>query len=336
MSSIQISALGSAQEFERDYQAVTSAVGLRPAVDRVLIRALGDDRAAFLHGMTSGNITGAHPGDIVPALILTEHAHVIAEVFMWILDSEILIDAEAQTWPRVRDHLEKLLVADDVEFETASLELIDIEGPLSADAANIMVAKASALAQWKHAAADSVRAGHLPRVGSKAFSIIVAQGSSRAAIEAITVAIPASREVGIEAIEAVRIENGVARVGKDTTDKTIALEARMERAISFNKGCYLGQETIERAVARGSLKKKMFALKFHKDTPPPAGETLMLDGREVGQVTSSILSPRRGAIGLAMLHHRAWSARTRLVTAGGADAETVEIGAPIGAGNALK
>ena len=63
-------------------------------------------------------------------------------------------------------------------------------------------------------------------------------------------------------LETIRIENGVARVGVDTTDKTIALEARLNRAISFNKGCYLGQETIERATARGGLKKRMFGLKF--------------------------------------------------------------------------
>ena len=74
---------------------------------------------------------------------------------------------------------------------------------------------------------------------------------------------PGSRRIDASILETIRIENGVARVGVDTTDKTIALEARLNRAISFNKGCYLGQETIERATARGGLKKRMFGLKFN-------------------------------------------------------------------------
>ena len=108
-------------------------------------------------------------------------------------------------------------------------------------------------------------------------------------------------------LETIRIENGVARVGVDTTDKTIALEARLNRAISFNKGCYLGQETIERATARGGLKKRMFGLKFSTAEVPGAGAILTLDGKEVGRVSSAVRSPRFGAIGLAILHHSAWT-----------------------------
>ena len=86
--------------------------------------------------------------------------------------------------------------------------------------------------------------------------------------------------------------------------KLYALEAQLERSISFSKGCYLGQETIERATARGGLKKKLLGLRFEK--PVTSGAALFLDGKEVGRVSSAVPSPRLGAIGLAILHHSAW------------------------------
>src|SRR5262249_27513440 len=92
--------------------------------------------------------------------------------------------------------------------------------------------------------------------------------------------------------------------------KTLALEARMQRAISFDKGCYLGQETVERATSRGGLKKKIMGLRF--DAPVPSSTPLLLDEHEVGRVSSIANSPRLGAIGLAILHHSAWQPGTVL------------------------
>src|SRR5262249_57202551 len=110
------------------------------------------------------------------------------------------------------------------------------------------------------------------------------------------------RPIRTEAIDIVRVENGIARVGVDTTDKTIALEARLNGAISFDKGCYVGQETIERATARGGLRKKLFGLLFEGERTPVPEAVARLDGKEVGRVSSVAASPRLGAIGLAILH----------------------------------
>jgi folate-binding protein YgfZ len=126
-------------------------------------------------------------------------------------------------------------------------------------------------------------------------------------------------------LETIRIENGIAQVGVDTTDKTIALEARLNRAISFSKGCYLGQETIERATARGGLKKRMFGLKFNTAAVPVTGSVHSLDGKEVGRVTSSVHSPRFGVIGLAILHHSAWTPGLELKVGEGGVATVSEL-----------
>ena len=275
---------------------------------RILVRVTGDDRASFLHGMCTADVNGAQPGAILPTLFLTEHAHVIADAFIWVTVDALILDIDADAWTRTRAHLEKLLVADDVEFEdAAALAVIDVEGPAALDATG-----AASLAAWNFIEAGGSLMGNLPRYGGPAASVISRRDSIDSTIAAILEKAPGSRRIDSSMLETIRIENGVARVGVDTTDKTIALEARLNRAISFNKGCYLGQETIERATARGGLKKRMFGLKFHGEGLPAAGAVLTLAEKEVGRVTSAVRSPRFGAIGLAILHHSAWTPGTDL------------------------
>jgi len=270
---------------------------------RILVRVTGDDRASFLHGMCTADVKGARPGSILPALFLTEHAHVIADAFIWVTGDALILDIDAAAWTRTRAHLEKLLVADDVEFDDAGeLALVDVEGPAALDAT-----VESPRAPWSFIEAGGAIVGNLPRYGGPAVSMIVPRNSIDSTVAAILAKVPGARRVDSSMLETIRIENGVALVGVDTADKTIALEARLNRAISFNKGCYLGQETIERATARGGLKKRMFGLKFNSADVPAIGSLLTLDGKEVGRVTSAARSPRSGAIGLAILHHSAWT-----------------------------
>jgi tRNA-modifying protein YgfZ len=297
-----------------DYLALKEAAGFRLLADRMLVRVIGDDRASFFHGTCSGDLKGARPGDVVPALFLTEHAHVIGEVFIWVEDSALMLETDASAWPHEREHLEKLLVADDVEFEELpTYGILHIEGPRAADIlSSIEVSGAHALKPWHCSKSTNAVLGRVPRFGADAFSLLsdrialndVADGLSRAG------AVP----VGDAALDVIRVEHGIAKVGVDTGEKTIALEALLQRAISFNKGCYLGQETIERATSRGGLKKKMFGLRF--EAPVEAGATLFLDGKEVGRVTSAVISPRFGAIGLSILHHSAWEPGLKLAVDG--------------------
>lgn len=290
------------------YDAVTQAAGLLVLDARIVVRVTGDDRASFFHGMCTADVKGARPGSILPALFLTEHAHVIADAFIWVTADALILDIDAEAWTRTRAHLEKLLVADDVEFEDAAeLAVIDIEGPSALDATG-----AASLAPWSFTEDGGSLVANLPRYGGPAASVLAPRGSIDSTIAAILAKAPHSRRVDSSILETIRVENGVARVGVDTGDKTIALEARLNRAISFNKGCYLGQETIERATARGGLKKRMFGLKFSGAGVPNAGASLTLAGKEVGRVTSAVRSPRFGAIGLAILHHSAWTPGTEL------------------------
>ena len=293
--------------FDAAYDAVVNGAGVHLLDGRIVVRVVGDDRASFFHGMCTADVKGAKPGAILPALFLTEHAHVIADAFIWVTGDALVVDIDSDAWARVREHLERLLVADDVEFEDASeVALIDVEGPAALDAACPDEVGAS-LPPWRFVEAGKSLIANLPRYGGPAVSVIASRDSIDSTIATILAKAPNSRRVDSSPLETIRVENGIALVGVDTTDKTIALEARLDRAISFSKGCYLGQETIERATARGGLKKRMFGLKFNDAHVPPVGAVVSLAGTDVGRVTSAVRSPRFGAIGLATLHRSAWT-----------------------------
>jgi tRNA-modifying protein YgfZ len=306
----------SATQLDAEYAALRNSVGFRLHDDRMMVRVVGDDRVSFFHGMCSADVKGAHAGDIRPALFLTEHAHLVGEFFIWVEDKALMLETDAAAWPREKAHLEKLLVADDVEFEELpTLTVLHLEGPRAADAlASAEISGAHALKVWRCSKSVNSVLGHVPRFGTDGFSLL----GDRDVLNELARSLAQGGAVSVSdaALEVIRVEHGIARVGVDTAEKTIALEARLDRAISFNKGCYLGQETIERATARGGLKKKLYGLRFAQ--PVASGSELFLDGKEVGRVSSSVMSPRLGAIGLAILHHSAWTLGLALSARGAA------------------
>ena len=102
---------------ETGYGALKNGAGVRLCSERTIIRMSGDDRASFLHGMCSNDIKGLKPGSLIAALFLTERAHLIAEAIVWATSDALLLEMERSQWPAVRAHLERFLVADDVEME---------------------------------------------------------------------------------------------------------------------------------------------------------------------------------------------------------------------------
>ncbi len=196
--------------------------------------------------------------------------------------------------------------------------MIQVDGPLAAEAVATVLGTPAALpGAWRFGEAEGgALVAQVTRWGAPAFTILADRASAREIVAQIVVAggppreINEVREVSIEATEILRVESGTARIGVDTNDKTIALEARTESAISFNKGCYIGQETVERATARGALKRRLMGLRIDSARVPSAGTRVMLAGKEIGHLTSPIRLPRLGVLALAILHHSAWTPGT--------------------------
>lgn len=297
------------------YAALRTGAGVRLCGERTVVRVVGDDRASFLHGMCSADIRGLVCGRVTAALFLTEHAHVIGEAVIWALPDALIIEMERESWPAVRDHLERFLIADDVEMEESAGEcVIEADGPLAADVVAGAYGKTAAAREpWQHIEAPGgFRVAAVTRYGVPAYSIISSRAHASGQVARMISAAAGHevREVSFEATEIVRVENGTARASVDATGKTIALEARMESAISFTKGCYIGQETVERATARGALKKRLMGLKVAGARMPEAGAQAIVDSKEVGRLTSQVRSPRLGILALCILHHSAWTPGT--------------------------
>ena len=136
-----------------------------------------------------------------------------------------------------------------------------------------------------------------------------------------------AREVGEQAAECLRIERGRPRFGVDMDEETIPQEAGLnERAVSFTKGCYVGQETVARLYYRGKPNRHLRGLRL--SAPARTGEPLMLGEREVGRVGSAAVSPALGAIALALVRREAAPGELLRVGAGDVSAEIVELPFP--------
>jgi len=286
---------------------LTTGAGICRRHDRLLVRMIGDDRVTFLHGMCSNDIKNLKSGMVTYALILNDHAHVVADIYVWAEESALLLEADRALWAKAREHLEKFLVADDVEMEECgALTILDIAGPDAAAAVAAVMPDAAQLTPWRFLRDGDRMGAHLPRIGLTAFTVVVPTIQAESLIARMVAAAPATREVGADALDVLRVEQGLARVGVDATEKTIALEARLERGISYNKGCYVGQETVERATARGGVKKRLYGLRMTGSHVPQTGAAALLEGKEVGLLTSVAKSPRLGVVGLGIMHHSAW------------------------------
>jgi folate-binding protein YgfZ len=288
-------------------RAATAQAAICRRDDRIVVRMPGEDRVSFLHGMCSNEIKALQSGMVTYALILTDHAHVVADLYVWADDDALYLEVERGLWPKAREHLEKFLVADDVEIEEQEqLSVLDIVGPAAARAVAAAIPTAGPLVPW-HFVNDGGRlVANLPRIGLNAFTVVIPTNQVDNLVKQVVSADPLVRKVGLDTLEIMRVERGVPRVGVDATERTLALEARLEAGISFNKGCYVGQETVERATARGGVKKRLYGLRIAGPRIPSPGATVWLDGKEVGVLTSVAASPRLGGIGLSILHHGAW------------------------------
>lgn len=297
------------------YQAARTAVAARPREDRGLILLKGRDRASYLHGLLTNDISVLTAGTGCYAAYLTPQGRMITDLWVYELGDVMLVVMGIERKDMLLARLDQFIFAEDVQLGdvTDSFREITLVGP---DAAALAVSLASGVNADQLAAlpehgnlqctfggepAIAVRTSDL---GVAGFSLLVARGQSDRLLHEI-----ADRQIPVldePSAEILRIEGGIPRFGQDMDDETIPLEAGIEsRAISLTKGCYVGQEVIIRILHRGHgrVAKKLVGLTIDADAPPAAGATLTVDGRDAGAITSSGFSPLVGKpIALAYVH----------------------------------
>jgi len=309
-----------------EYTALRERAALVDLGFRTLVRAAGEDRAAFLNGMLTNDVAGLVPGGGCPALLLTIQGRVTADVRVAALGDALLLDVDVRARDDLVAALEKLIIADDVTLEAPAepVALLGLEGPT---AAALLGARAAALAPWAHAevavAGVGVRVVQASEVRGPGFVLHV---PAAAAVDVWTALVVAgARPCGMEALEGRRVEVGVPRIGLDMDGSTLALEVPVDDAISQTKGCYLGQEVVARGTARGHVNRRLVGLVFD-GPPPPAGTPLARDGKPVGHVTSVARAFGAGsAAGMGFVRREHWDPGTVLAAPHGRAAAVARV-----------
>ena len=293
-----------------EWAAADSGAALFDATWKRFFPAVGEERLVFLHGQVTADVRSLAPGQGTPAAVLSAQGRPLALLALYEDGERTWIATTAAAASATRAALSRFLVADDCDFEEES------EAPCRMLVGPRVPALLEALGAGDAAAHAAAREWTVDRarIGGQAvlvFSrgdlrvpccdvLVLADDGTPGDAAAVDAALRAAGAVacGVETLEVLRIESGTPRFGVDVDDRRIALEARLEWAIHFAKGCYVGQEVIERAASRGRLNHEIALLALQE--PVPVGAALE-GGADLHVVTSVAHSPRLGWIALAML-----------------------------------
>jgi folate-binding protein YgfZ len=298
-------------DMDAEYRAARQAVALHDATYRETLRITGEDRSSFLHGMVTQEVKGLAVGAATYAAMITVKGAMVADARILRREADLLLDLEPGMGAKVREFLEKHLISEDAELHeaTSGLGVLRLLGPRTAEL--LGVASGSPFSPLPQ---DATRAAILAgqevlgvgstRLEPHGVDLLV----PRTGLEAVWKALVAAgtplglKLLGWRAQETLRVEAGVPRYGQDMGDTTIPLEANLTNAISYNKGCYIGQEVIARATFRGHMNRKLAGLLLGTTEAAP-GTELKKDGKKVGWVTSVVRSPRKGqTVALGYVH----------------------------------
>ena len=278
------------------FETVTGKpAALRDLSDRGLVRVTGTDRVRFLNGMLANDVAKLAPGDARPALQLDRKGHVLAELWVLADDDAILLDIAPGLEAELTAVLEKHLIADDVALASLSAEIgqLGLEGPGARDLARAAGGATPAEGRFERAsfAGESLLWLGGGSLGSDGLRVL----APRALLPRLRAAL-ALPELAPEVVDVLRIEAAIPALGRDLSARSFPQEARLERAFSLSKGCYVGQEIVARIASRGAVNRLLVKLRTRELVPP--GAEIRVADTVVGQVTSSAVSSASGPIAL--------------------------------------
>jgi aminomethyltransferase len=271
------------------------------------IKLTGEDCARLLHAMSTNHIQQLTSGMGVYAFFLNAQGRILGDANIFRLPDFFLLDTEPETAEKLYQHLDKYIIADDVTPEdvTAKLSTLAIEGPASREVLLSLGAPApessGAIESWGACLIACV--SYTGGAGYFVFVPVEEKGTLAARLENAG-AVPADAE----AFHVVRLEHGQPRYGDEITERYLVQETQQLRAIHFQKGCYLGQEIVERVRSRGQVHRLLMPLHLETTEPPASGEKLPAEnGQPAAEISSAAYSPALQKV-VALAYVRADSA----------------------------
>lgn len=315
-----------------EHTALRTAVGVLDLSCRSRLCLTGADRVKFLHGQVTNDVQRLCIGEGCYAALVNAKGKLHSDLNIYRLADEMLLDFEPGYTAAVTERLQKFIITDDVQLldATPHYGLLSVQGPRAADAVTALGL------DWKlpenaltFATLDDPTLGRLylmrhagglqPAALSPGFDLFIPTASLGVVFDKLVAAAKplGGRACGWHALETARIEAGIPRFGQDMDETNLPPEAGIEaRAISYSKGCYIGQEVIARIRTYGQVAKTLRGLHLPTDLAalPAKGDQLFADGKEVGHLTSVIPG---FALGYVRKEHNAPGTQLTLHTADG-------------------
>ena len=277
----------------RQFQALVSGCGVYK-LDSALISLAGRDRVRWLNGMVSNNIRDLAAGHGVYAFVLNAQGHIQDDLYAFNQGENLVLEVERAQVEKLLQIFRRYIIMDKVEIDDLSEKLaaIALAGPTSTKILEAVGLNAENLAQlqlkavqWSGIGVTLVRSDNscVPT-----YEMWVLKDSADSLINALQQA--GAEVIGAESLEAFRIACGIPKIGHDIRERDLPQETGQERALSFTKGCYIGQEIVERIRSRGAVHRALTGFKV-EGTPPAAGAKIQAEGKDVGEITSVATIP---------------------------------------------
>jgi folate-binding protein YgfZ len=291
------------QSLQEQYRALREGCGIAVLSWRAGFELLGADRHRFLHNYVTCDVKGLAPGSGAYGFFTSPQGRILADAVLQAREDRLRVEVDRDQVEPIVAHLRKYLLVDRVEIRPLDgLAPVAVIGPRAEDLLGDLSAERRSL------------------MGAPAWTVWTADPEALA--ERLLQA--GVTRVSPEALDILRVEAGIPRFGRDFGPDNFPQETGIGEAVSYTKGCYLGQEVVARIHYRGGVQNLLRGLVFDEDVEE--GVRILHDGREAGRATTVVRSPVLDkTVGLGILHKRAAEPGTRVEVEGGGSAEVREL-----------
>jgi folate-binding protein YgfZ len=292
-------ALRSFSSLEAELSALMHSAGISPLNWRAKLVLTGEDRQRWLNGMVTNNIRDLGLGRGNYSFLLNPQGRVQADLTVWNRGEFYLLETDASQSATIKDFFDRYIIMDDVEVEDISEKLVSL-GVTGLAARAVLQRVGFTLPELPNGAIADIHwngigcsVAHMPEERFESYEIWCAPENAKMLWDAIVEA--GSAPVGTDALETHRILHGVPRIGLDIRDRDLPQETAQLHALHHAKGCYIGQEIVERIHSRGAVHRQFTGFEFEA-APAPVGSKIVVGDKEVGEITSTAAVPIEGRI----------------------------------------
>ncbi len=284
------------------YNALRQTAAWLDLSSRGRLRIGGEDRARLLNAMTTNQVQALRPGQGCYVFFLNAQGRILGDANLFCFEDHLLLDTEPETRQKLFEHLDRYIIADDVTVEdvTETTAAIAVEGPQARAALSALGLELEAPTEphsWISWGSRTI--ARVSSTGSEGFCIFTPVEEKSSLLARLAAIAPATPEDA----RTVRIEHGRPRYGEEITERYLVQETGQLQAVNFSKGCYLGQEIVERVRSRAQIHRLLQRIEIETAEVPAAGTKLTSGAAVAAEIASAVYSPALGKV-VAMAYVR--------------------------------